>query len=663
MDRAAFDALARTLHLDEVKLGPEGTLRAGTLTLARSSLPDLDAPTPSVTVELPLPRIEVSRAEPPALGTDALPTTELVLRTTLGEGGMGVVWLARQSSLGRDVAVKRLRDEAWSASSVSALLVEARATGALEHPNIVPVHALGVDAGGAPMLVMKRVEGATVAELLARDDHPAWPELERRYGDRLAAKIEILGKVADALHFAHSRGFIHRDVKPDNVMVGSFGEVYLLDWGLALRVSALTAEDRASLSIVGTPVFMAPEMIAGRAEGMDARTDVYLLGATLHTLLTDGPRHVGTTLRQIMVSAAISDPIDYPKSVPAELGALANHATSAKMADRPKTAAEFREKLTEYLRHRGSLQLAQDACDRLDAIEGKALPQEGVGRPSQDPDTAAALVETRFAFTQALREWPLNALAKQGLRRALLLMVEAEIRRRSPEAATELARQLDPPEPSLEPRIEALREAVAESRRFEEVARRDVLERDRRVGALLGVFIQSGLILALGGLSIVGAMSEWSEGGAGYQSSRIFAWAVGLLVASSVTLLAFRSRALANRWGKQMSGLLIVVLAAAAASSGIVMMREGTGSEAAAQMMTALAAVMATGAIGLDSRLAGSAGASLIAGIACTLWPASTPIAVGLAGSVAMAVFLPESIRNARDQLKPGNAAPNAAKR
>jgi serine/threonine protein kinase len=653
VDRAAFDALARTLHLDEVALAPGETLRRGTLTLARDSIPNLDAPASTATIQQPLPVLEVSRSE--SLVPGSTPgTAEFVLRSPLGEGGMGVVWLARQASLGRDVAVKRLRDEAWSANSISALLVEARATGALEHPSIVPVHALGVDGGGAPLLVMKRVEGASVAELLMRADHPSWPELERRYGDRLAAKIEVLGKVADALHFAHSRGFIHRDVKPENVMVGSFGEVYLLDWGLALRFNALTIDDRASVSIVGTPGFMAPEMIAGRAEGMDPRTDVYLLGATLHALLTGQPRHVGDTLRQIMVSAAVSDPIEYPASVPAELAALANRATSGDRDDRPKTAAEFREKLTEYLRHRGSLRLAEEARDRLEDIEGRALPRsEDAGRMSQDPDTAAALVEARFAFTQALREWPGNALAKDGLRRSLLLMVEAEIRRRSPEAATELARQLDPPEPSLEPRIEALREAVAESRRFEDAARRDVHERDRRIGALLGVFIQSGLVLAIGGLSAVGAWQEWNHGGAGYQPSRIFAWAVGLLVSASVTLVVFRSRALANRWGRQMSALLVVVLAAAAASSGIVMMRNGTGSEAAAQMMTALAAVMAGGGIALDRRLSWSAGASLIAGISCTLWPASTPLAVGLAGIVAVAVFLPESIQNAREQIQP----------
>ncbi len=655
MDRAAFDALARTLHLDEVSIGPGETLRRGTLSIARESFPGEAAQAATTTVQLPLPRLEVARSESMVPGSAAQTGAELVLRTPLGEGGMGVVWLARQSSLGRDVAVKRLRDETWSVSSVAALLVEARATGSLEHPSIVPVHALGVDSAGAPMLVMKRVEGASVADLLAREDHPAWPELERRHGDRLAAKVEILAKVADALHFAHSRGYVHRDVKPENVMVGSFGEVYLLDWGLALRFDALTAEDRASLSIVGTPGFMAPEMVAGRAEGMDPRTDVYLLGATLHALLTGQPRHAGETLRQIMVSAAVSDPIDYPPSVPPELAALANRATSADRDDRPRTAAEVREKLTEYLRHRGSLRLAEEARTRLDEIEGKAAPAapDG-GRTSQDPDTAAALVEARFAFTQALREWPSNALAQRGLRRCLLLMIEAEIRRRSPEAAAELARQLDPPEPSLEPRLEALRASLAESRRFEDAARRDEHERDRRVGALVGVFIQSGLIVAIGGLGVVGALQEWDEGGVGYSPARIFAWSVGLMIVASITLVVFRSRALANRWGRQMSALLVLVLAAGAASSGIVMMRDGTGAEAAAQMMTALAAVMAGGALGLDSRLGWSAGAALIAGILCTVWPSSTPLALGLAGVVAVAVFLPESIRNAREQLGPG---------
>ncbi len=400
---------------------------------------------------------------------------------------------------------------------------------------------------------------------------------------------------------------------------------------------------------------MAPEMVAGRAEAMDARTDVYLLGATLHALLTGRSRHEGTTLRAIIVAAVASLPYDYDASVPSELAALANEATSAEPEERPPTAARFRERLTDYLRHRGSLRLAEEARVKLDELEGSLLaPETESGRVSQDPDAAAALVEARFAFTQALRDWPGNTLARDGVRRCLLLLVESEIRRRSPDAAAELARQIDPPEPSLEGRIAALRDAVAESRRFEDAARREVRETDRRVGARLGVFIQTGLMIAMGAVAAIGGWSEWTAGGASLGPEWIFGWSLGLLLLTSVTLVTFRSQTLANRWGRQMSALLLAAIATCAATSGIVALRGGTGSDAAAQMMTALAGVMGCGAIALDTRLGWTGIACLLAGLSCALWPSSTPLALGMAGIVGVGVFLPQSVRDSREQREAG---------
>jgi len=654
VDRAALQAFAQTLPLDGLELPEGGTLRRGVLTLARDSAPSEEgAPRPP---SLPLPQLSVARSTaPPSAGPDG--GAEIVLRSPLGQGGMGVVWVARQSSLDRDVAVKRLREDASSSVTARALVAEARITGALEHPNIIPVHVLALDDTGAPMLVMKRVEGTSLADLVADETHPAWSELERRHGDRLAAKIEVLGEIADALHFAHSRGVIHRDIKPENVMVGGFGEVYLLDWGLGLRVGALSAEEKAYVSIVGTPGFMAPEMVAGEAQWMDARTDVYLLGATLHALLTGRSRHEGATLRAVIVAAVASLPYEYDASVPSELAALANEATSGEPDERPPTAARFRERLTDYLRHRGSLRLAEEARIKLEELEGSLLARESEsGRVSQDPDAAAALVEARFAFTQALRDWPGNALARDGVRRCLLLLVESEIRRRSPDAAAELARQIDPPEPSLQGRIAALREAVAESRRFEDAARREVRETDRRVGARLGVFIQTGLMVAMGAVAAIGGWSEWTSGGTSLGPQWIFGWSLGLLVLTTVTLAAFRSQTLANRWGRQMSALLLAAIATCAATSGIVALRGGTGSEAAAQMMTALAGVMGGGAIALDTRLGWTGLACLLAGLSCALWPWSTPLALGMAGIVGVGVFLPQSVRDAREQREAGGS-------
>jgi hypothetical protein len=184
-------------------------------------------------------RVGAADAEPPS--------ADLVLGARLGEGGMGVVDAASQRSLGREVALKRPLGE----GSAAALVEEARVMALVEHPNVVPVFALGRDAAERPVLVMKRIQGASMKALLRDQAHPAWPRLEARWGDRERALLAILGEVCDALTLAHSHGIVHRDVKPENVMVGEFGEVYLLDWGIAHRVNDPVPVGEGN--VVGTP--------------------------------------------------------------------------------------------------------------------------------------------------------------------------------------------------------------------------------------------------------------------------------------------------------------------------------------------------------------------------------------------------------------------------
>src|SRR5262249_12200472 len=154
------------------------------------------------------------------------------------------------------------------------LLVEAVITGSLEHPSVVPVYALGCDDAGHPILVMKRIEGVSWKTLAADQHHPAWARIDAAGDDRLVAHLEILMQVAGAVHFAHSRGFVHRDIKLANVMIGEFGEVYVVDWGLAVKMGAAPLSDEEA-PLVGTPVYLAPEMLSGDPAAVDARTDVY----------------------------------------------------------------------------------------------------------------------------------------------------------------------------------------------------------------------------------------------------------------------------------------------------------------------------------------------------------------------------------------------------
>lgn len=385
---------------------------------------------PRISVELRGTLSGAGTEEPVAVGDGR----DLEVIRTLGEGGMGRVFLARQHSLDRDVAVKTVRDGA-SERERAALLAEGAITGHLEHPAVIPVHALGIDPAGRPVLVMKRVEGAAWSELLANPHHEAWWDGDDAGGDRLVRHLEILMQVCNATSFAHSRGIIHRDIKPDNVLIGPYGEVYLADWGIALR----TEDAALAMPMCGTPSYMAPEMVAGGV--IDARTDVYLLGATLHHVLVGRPRHAATNFRAVLFAASASAPVEYPPSVPALLAALANEATSVDPAKRPASAAEVRLAIAGYLRHRSSIALAESAVERLTRLEalvedGTALTSEGRQR---DVDVLAA--EVRFALDQALRDWSGNEVAK-GASSKLEKMLAS---RRARAAELErLARDLDP---------------------------------------------------------------------------------------------------------------------------------------------------------------------------------------------------------------------------
>lgn len=356
---------------------------------------------------------------------------DLEILDLLGEGGMGRVYLARQHSLEREVAIKSLKDNADERHRL-ALVEEGAITGYLEHPAIIPVHALGVDAGGRPVLVMKRVEGVAWLDLMNDSRHPLWKSRGSDAEHRLDDHIEILMQVCNAVHFAHSRRVIHRDIKPQNVLIGPYGDVYLADWGVARRMS-----DTRRPQMCGTPAYMAPEMVTG--EDVDERTDVYLLGATLHEALTGTPRHEGENSQAVLSNAATSRPVEYDTSVPAALAAIANKATAASPNDRYQDAAEFRQALAGYLRHKSSLELAASALPRLERLREHTATEAGGAKEQREIEQCVA--EARFALRQALEQWKDNDEAK-----ARLEELEAWVLARSARTAEleKLARDLDP---------------------------------------------------------------------------------------------------------------------------------------------------------------------------------------------------------------------------
>ncbi|HEY5938859.1 MAG TPA: serine/threonine-protein kinase, partial [Kofleriaceae bacterium] len=221
-----------------------------------------------------------------------------LLGKLLGKGGMGEVVQATDQQIKREVAIKRMRQV--SEHATARFVREARIQGRLDHPAIVPVHELSVDAEGRPYFVMKRLTGTTLQHILEQGEasHHTRRSLLRAFID-----------VCLAVEFAHSRGIVHRDLKPANIMLGDYGEVYVLDWGVA-RVLGEDEETEPSGetnpgkteagAILGTVGYIPPEQL--RAETVDARADVYALGCILFEILA------GSTLHKIgQLTAAFDD--------------------------------------------------------------------------------------------------------------------------------------------------------------------------------------------------------------------------------------------------------------------------------------------------------------------------------------------------------------------
>lgn len=198
--------------------------------------------------------------------------TRYRLGREIGRGGMGVVYEAHDEELDRAVAIKVLATELATPAAAERMLREARVIARLEHPGIVPLHDAGTLADGRIFYAMKLVRGRRLDEL-AREERST-TEL-----------LRIFLRICEAVALAHARGVIHCDLKPENVMVGEFGEVLVMDWGVA---RLLAEADDAERVIAGTRGFMAPEQ--ERGEAVDARADVHALGAILRALVVDGPR-------------------------------------------------------------------------------------------------------------------------------------------------------------------------------------------------------------------------------------------------------------------------------------------------------------------------------------------------------------------------------------
>lgn len=431
------------------------------------------------------------------------PSARVQRMQEIGRGGMGVVYLAEQRALGRRVAVKELREDVRGHATAQSLLQEAWVLGSIEHPNVVPVYDLMLDASGAPSVVLKRIEGESWTSLL--EDEAA---VRERHGakDPLEWHLSVLVKVCNAVAFAHSRGLLHRDIKPDNVMVGRFGEVYLVDWGVAV---ALTDDGSGRFPLVsevqsfaGTPRYMAPEMLGGRAARLGVHTDVYLLGATLFHVLAGRAPHLGENVMQIATRLAAEDP-ELPEGVPPRLAEIVRTAMARDPAQRYPSADAFKSALEDYLRRRDAMLLAEEGEAKLaELAELAALPAED--RDAHRVRMFNLYSEARLGFRLARRMWPESVEVPAGLQRATETMIGYLLDQGDVASATTLVAQLETTlSHELALRYERAKQADSTQRR--RIAELEALgrEHDPSVGrgprfvayaAVASLFVITGLI-------------------------------------------------------------------------------------------------------------------------------------------------------------------------
>ncbi len=240
------------------------------------------------------------------------------------QGGLGEVSLARDRELNREVAIKEIKRRFCDdRSSRARFVLEAEVTGRLEHPGIVPVYSLGSYDDGRPFYAMRFIQGLSLRDAIDRFHQPTQKESSQAGIDESAFEFrQLLNRFVDvcnAIEFAHQHGVLHRDLKPDNVMLGDYGETLVVDWGLAKITrsgtdpetdqhstpddSTLSDMQTVAGSIVGTPAYMSPEQASGDVEQMGPASDIFSLGATLYYLLTGRTAYSGNNAREIVVLA------------------------------------------------------------------------------------------------------------------------------------------------------------------------------------------------------------------------------------------------------------------------------------------------------------------------------------------------------------------------
>ncbi len=282
-----------------------------------------------------------------------------VIRRQFARGGMGVLYNVYDRDFRRQTVMKvLLPDLKKDTTLIRAFVREARITAQLEHPNIVPVHDLGYFGEEGIFFTMKPVQGESLNDILYQLEVEN-PRYTTRYD--FYSLLNVFRKVCDAVAFAHANGVLHRDIKPHNIMVGSFGEVFLMDWGLAKHVGESTTdmpmpdflvdtpegEQGDAIVLKGSPGYMSPEQAGQGTAELDERSDIFLLGATLYHMFTFFPPYIGSSLTTILKSARDCDYMELDEAafgnleIPDALIRVIRKAMASEKKDRYQSVSEL----------------------------------------------------------------------------------------------------------------------------------------------------------------------------------------------------------------------------------------------------------------------------------------------------------------------------------
>lgn len=483
----------------------------------------------------------------------------LVVGDTIAKGGMSSILSAEQTSVDRKVVVKIPSDMEKNNEARNFMLREARITAKLEHPHIIPVYDIATDKNKVPMIVMRHVQGETWQEWIRKPD-----KISRAFGamNTLQWNLKILVQVAKAVEFAHSKGVVHRDIKPGNVLIGAQGEAYLFDWGIAFESKA--SEDEQNIGIAGTPAYIAPEMLDGNSKRIGPHTDVFLLGAVLYEMMAGYAPFQADTLVEAIDLARRGDPsfdLDYPD----ELVEICKNALRPKIENRTPNVKTFIKQLEAFFEHLHSITLETMASGATEKLRTK-LDFVNLDNEKEKTEVYRLFEECKFGFSNSLSLWSENRNAAQGLNSVVSRMIKAELQHGDPDAAATIlaSTQIEFPKLSEQvraARISARKKTEAQGQAFETNKKQSSgLYLKARQWIFFGIMLSLALMPA-----VIGVRDHW-----GYiKSSTVYL--VGLLLFGIYSRDAFFASMYNRRSAACLVGALLtkIIISIAALKFGV----------------------------------------------------------------------------------------------